>query len=80
MITSLKRWGNSQGLRFSKEMLESIGISIYDKINVEVKEQQIIISKVQDDKIVLKELFADYHEDYKTKEYDFGKAKGEEVW
>jgi antitoxin MazE len=80
MITSLKRWGNSQGLRFSKEMLEAIGISIYDKVNVEVKDRKIIISKVQDEKINLKELFADYQSDYKTEEFNWGKPKGEEVW
>jgi antitoxin MazE len=80
MITSLKKWGNSQGLRFSKDILDSIGISINDQVNVEVEDHKIIISKAKSNKINLKELFKTYNGNYKSEEIDWGKSKGEEIW
>jgi antitoxin component of MazEF toxin-antitoxin module len=35
MITSIKKWGNSQGLRFSKDILEHVIAMVYGEIDIE---------------------------------------------
>ena len=80
MVTSIKKWGNSQGLRFSKDILNAIGVSIDDEVSVEVIDHKIIISKIKDKKVNLKELFKSYDGDYKGTELNWGNPKGEEIW
>ena len=42
MQVQLKAWGNSQGVRFSKEFLKSAGFSPDDVLNAEIKDGKII--------------------------------------
>ena len=80
MITTIKPWGNSQGLRFSKKVLSQIGVSVNDDVDIEVSEDKIIITKANKKEIDLRELFKDYKGNYELEEYDYGKPKGKEVW
>lgn len=45
MLTQMKSWGNSKAIRIPKEMLTEAGFHEQDDLDVEVKGQQIIISK-----------------------------------
>ena len=45
MQVSLKPWGNSQGIRFSREFLASAGIRPDDVLTAEVQDGKIILSK-----------------------------------
>lgn len=45
MQVQLKAWGNSQGVRFSREFLASAGIKPDDVLNAEVQDGKIILSK-----------------------------------
>lgn len=46
MITTLKKWGNGQGLRISKELMKILGIdSIEQEIRIEVIDHKIVIEK-----------------------------------
>ena len=78
MRTTIKKWGNSQGLRFSKEMLATAGIQIDDEVTIEIKGKQSVIEKSVNDEICLKELFDDYRNDTKQEEMDWGEAEGDE--
>jgi len=80
MRTAIKKWGNSQGLRFSKETLAAIGVQVDDEVNVIVKGHQIIIEKASTDKISLKEVFEGYRKTEHQTEIDWGEHQGEEVW
>ena len=90
MTTTIQKWGNSQGIRIPKMVLDSVNWSeILDSVNWSENEQIIII--VDNGKLVIekakehkrkniKELFKDYKEDYKPIEIDWGEPKGEEIW
>ncbi len=82
MVTSLKKWGNSQGVRFSKETLEAIGLRVDDRISITVdtNSRKIIISKAEDKKVDLEKLFKAYTGDFKGEEFDWGPKQGDEVW
>ena len=45
MQVQLKPWGNSQGIRFSREFLRSAGIGPEDTLTAEVSDGKIILSK-----------------------------------
>ena len=44
MQLRLTQWGNSQGIRFSKEFLKSAGISPNDTLDAEVINGQIVLT------------------------------------
>ena len=44
--STVKPWGNSQGIRLSKSVLEEAGIQVNDTIQIEVRENTIILKKV----------------------------------
>ena len=47
MQTSIAKWGNSQGIRLSKALLESANISDTDTLDVTAHKNSIIITKVE---------------------------------
>lgn len=38
MITKVQKWGNSQGVRLSREILSNIEIQVGDSVNLSVRE------------------------------------------
>lgn len=45
MIAQIKPWGNSQGIRLSKELLETAGFQTDDILDIRVRNGQIILCK-----------------------------------
>ena len=80
MIATIKKWGNSQGLRFSKELLSRLNLYVDDMVNIEVVDNKIIIYKAEPEELRLSDLFEEYDGNYKPKEADWGKPKGDEKW
>lgn len=80
MISTIKKWGNSQGLRLSKELLSGLGINIDDKVNIDIIDKKIVIYKIEDDALKLSDVFAEYEGREETKEIDWGKPEGKEIW
>ncbi len=44
MVAKVQKWGNSQGIRFPKAVLEQSQISIGDSIDISVRKGQITIN------------------------------------
>lgn len=80
MIATMKKWGNSQGLRFSRELLNQLDISVDDEVNIEVIDHKIIITKAYPSKVDIDELFKDYKGMKQVEEFDWGPSVGEEIW
>lgn len=74
----LSKWGNSQGIRLSKEDLNKAGILMEDTLNVYIEENKVILEKTNKYH-TLEELFADYDGEYTPKEWDTGDSMGEEI-
>jgi len=47
MTTKVQRWGNSQGLRLSRQILEDARISVGDEVDVVVQDGTIMIAPVR---------------------------------
>ncbi|MGH9941166.1 MAG: AbrB/MazE/SpoVT family DNA-binding domain-containing protein [Pyrinomonadaceae bacterium] len=80
MISKVQKWGNSQGLRLPKQVLELANIAVGDDVEVIVGEQQIIVKKVTRPKYKLDDLVKLIPKGYKAREEDFGPPVGKEEW
>ncbi len=80
MQVKLKPWGNSQGIRFSKEFLSEAGFSTDETLNAEIIDGQIILSRLFRHKS-LKERAAEYGGQLNlSDELDWNEPAGSEVW
>jgi len=43
MLSQVSKWGNSQGIRISKKLLQSAHIGLDDEVEIKVKDNMIII-------------------------------------
>lgn len=82
MVTKVQKWGNSQGLRLSKQMLEEARISIGDDVDVSARDGVIVITPVRRirGKQSLKDLVSRIPENYEIEEIDWGRPVGREAW
>ena len=82
MQTTIVKWGNSQGVRLSKHLLDSVNLSGNDVVEIVAENNSIIIKKANDKKPyqTIQERFQGFDGDYEPTEIDWGKPAGEEVW
>ena len=82
MVTKVQKWGNSQGLRLAKRVLEDAHISIGDDVDVTIRDGKIIIAPIKRvrGKRSLKDLLSLIPKDYEADEVDWGNPTGREVW
>ena len=82
MVTRIQKWGNSQGLRLAKQVLEDACISVGDDVDVTARDGMIVIAPVRRvrGKQSLQELVSRIPRNYKTREIDWGEPVGREVW
>jgi antitoxin MazE len=80
MQGKIRKWGNSQGLRLSKDVLEMASIQIGDDVEIAVTDGQIVVKKARRSKYDLAELVSRIPKDYLPEEVDFGAPRGREEW
>lgn len=80
MQAQVKTWGNSQGIRISKDILQEANIAIDDVLNVKVANGMITLVKPLRHK-TLEERAAEFDGKLNLDgEYDWGEAVGSEEW
>ncbi|WP_029200553.1 AbrB/MazE/SpoVT family DNA-binding domain-containing protein [Oribacterium sp. NK2B42] len=80
MQTQVKVWGNSQGIRIPKEVLQEAAISVDDVLDVKVSNGMIMLVKPFRHK-TLEERAAEYDGKLNLDgEFDWGEAAGREIW
>ncbi|MEA4845819.1 MAG: AbrB/MazE/SpoVT family DNA-binding domain-containing protein [Clostridiaceae bacterium] len=81
-ISKVQKWGNSQGVRIPKYILQKAEIFEGDNVEISLADNKIILFKPKKilKKYTLEELFKDYKGDYKPGEYDWGMPVGKEEW
>ena len=82
MITKVQKWGNSQGLRLSKEILSESDIDVGDAVEVAVHDGAIVVTPVRRVRggVDLGQLVREIPADYEPSEADWGPPAGREVW
>ncbi|MBN1103245.1 MAG: AbrB/MazE/SpoVT family DNA-binding domain-containing protein [Deltaproteobacteria bacterium] len=82
MVTKIQRWGNSQGLRLAKQVLEDARLSVGDDVEVTARDGLIVIAPARRirGKRSLQELVSRIPKDYRSEEMEWGEPMGKEVW
>ena len=81
-MPKLQKWGNSQGLRFPKYVLEQARIDVGDEVEITVEDRAIIVRARgrAGRRHSLEKLVAKMPKEYKPGEEDWGDAVGKEAW
>ena len=79
MITTIQKWGNSQGIRIPKFILEAVHWNGNENLVIKTDNDKLIIEKAEKRKNIM-ELFADFDGEYSPVEMNWGDPVGEEVW
>ena len=82
MVTKIQKWGNSQGLRLARQVLDDARIAVGDDVDVAARDGMIVIVAVRRirGKQSLQELVSRIPKNYKPEETDWGRPVGREVW
>lgn len=82
MHTKIQKWGNSQGLRLAKNVLEDVRLGVGDEVDVVVRDGIIVVAPIRKirGRYRLEDLVAEIPEDYHASEVDWGKPVGKEAW
>ena len=75
----ITKWGNSQGIRLSKDVLSSANLKIGDGIEIIANENEIVIKKIIKRRPTIQELFVNYEGTYKCEEISTSWAVGKEL-
>lgn len=79
MVTAVKRWGNSLGIRIPKVIAEQMDISDGVNISIQIKNDMIELTKVPK-KMTLKEKIENISTENLHNEVSTGSPIGNEVW
>ena len=82
MITQIKKWGNSQGLRLSRELLAELHMTVGDDVDVAVRDGALVITPARRVRggHDLRELVRRIPKDHTPVELDWGRPVGREEW
>ena len=80
MIAKVLKWGNSQGLRLSKQVLDLADLAVGDEVEVIVGDSQLLLKKVRRHRYDLAELVSRIPKGYQVEEVDLGPPVGREAW
>jgi len=82
VITKVQKWGNSQGVRLSKQLLSEAHIDVGDAVDIEVRDGAIVLTPTRRVRggHDLRALVRGIREDYEPEELDWGPPAGREVW
>ncbi len=81
-ISTIQKWGNSQGLRLSKDLLAEAGLVAGDALDVSVRDGRIVLTPVRRVRggHDLRELVRRLPKTGRSAELAWGDAVGREEW
>jgi antitoxin MazE len=82
MITKVQKWGNSQGVRLSKQLLAEADIELGDAVDITVREGRLVVTPARRVRggHDLRAMVREIGEGYEPEELEWGPPAGREVW
>ena len=82
MLGKVRKWGNSQGLRLTKSVLEKAGLNVGDEVRVSVSEGRIVVASAARvrGKYDLETLLSTMPDGHQPEELSWGPRAGKEAW
>lgn len=80
--TTIQKWGNSQGIRIPKYLLDSLKWSQGEKIIMRTQDNRLVVEQAPKAQCkTIQKLFDNFNgENYNPCEINWGKPEGREVW
>ena len=81
MVTKVQKWGNSQGLRLSRQLLSDADIEVGDAVDIVVHQGTLVVTPMRrvrgghDLRELVRRIAG-----YEPAELDWGSPVGREVW
>ena len=79
MTATISKWGNSQGVRLPKDIIQLLELSIGDKVELKREGNKVIIEPIKKKRYDIKELVKMIPDDYNPHE-EFHTQTGKEEW
>ena len=81
MTAIISKWGNSQGLRFPKDIMKDLDLSVGDKVKISTENHKVIIEPIREKrkKYNINDLVKNIPNNYKPYE-EFSEKVGIEEW
>ena len=76
----ISKWGNSQGVRIPKEIVQSLGLVSGDKVKIFLKDGKVILEPIKQKKYTIDELIKKIPKDYKQDKEMLTTPMGKEIW
>ena len=82
MVTKIQKWGNGQGLRISRQLMERARLAVGDEVDVDVRDGVIVVAPVRRvrGRYGLDDLVRRIPGDYEPTGEEWGNPLGKEVW
>ncbi|MBQ9613290.1 MAG: AbrB/MazE/SpoVT family DNA-binding domain-containing protein [Lachnospiraceae bacterium] len=75
---AIRAWGNSQGIRIPKKVLDEMNLKVSDVLELEIENDAIILRKQFTHK-TFEERLAEYNGEITICDYDWGEPVGREM-
>ncbi len=75
---AIRVWGNSQGIRIPKDILEQMQLKVSDVLEIEVIDESIVLRKQFVHK-TFEERLAEYNGEITVCDFDWGEPAGREI-
>lgn len=75
---AIRAWGNSQGIRISKKVMEKLDLKVSDVLDVTVENNTLVLRKSFEHK-TFEERLAEYNGEISVEPFDWGEPAGKEI-
>ena len=80
MLTRIRKWGNSLGLRIPKSFAEEVSVEEGSTVDISVADGRLVVRAVRPRKYELGDLLAEVREENLHAEVSTGEPRGRESW
>ena len=80
MLTKVRKWGNSLGLRIPKAFAEEVSVEEGSAVDLSVVDGQLVVRAVRRRAYELRDLLAEVSDDNRHGELSTGEPRGRESW
>lgn len=80
MQIKVAKWGNSLGIRIPQLLAEQAEINDGAVVEIEIKDETILIRKIRNKKLSLEELLKEINTENLHREMETGFPAGREIW
>lgn len=78
-VITLQKWGNSQGFRIPKALIESLNWEENKEFSLTAEQNKLVIEPIKKRKSI-EERFEGFSGSYEPAEMDWGENVGNEIW